>query len=621
MRVELARGVFEARRGGRRLRQRRALRQGEAGDHGVGIAVGKELEAEMTAQQQADHQHQNGHRGSGDDQAPRHGAPQRGHVDALDKPVEGAVDAAPDAQRQTANTPFGCLIAALGQSVRQVRRQDHRALQQGTEQRRHHGNGHHGNEFAHDALHDEQRHERRHRGRYRPDDRQGHFAGAVDGRLHRGLAATPVAVDVLAHHDGIVHQHAERHDEGEHGDHVEGAAVQDQNPQAAQQRHHQAHPHPERQPQVHEQPQAEEHQEQALQPVTAQQLQAASDNGRIVRPHAHGQPGRQLRRLLGDVPAHGVGNDQGVFLAGPEQGNQHAGGAVEPPDARRIDESVADPRHLVQRDHGAVRTRQQRQQGELQPGVALPGGAHHDVLRRRLDAASRQVEAAALHHLADFVERQAVAPQARLGDLDADFVVAGADQTHLRDEFGSQQVVAHPAGHLFQGPFRLLTVYGDVDDLAAFLELREARGFRVVGKGVDFLDLGLDVLQHPAVVHARLEPRQHHAGALARLRGDVLDALDALDRLFDLDDDTLLDLLGGGAGEEGLHLDGVEGYAREGLAPEVVGAHTADHDDHDHQQVGRHRIVHRARNKASHASALLSRVRQQGVGNGKARRI
>ena len=39
MRVELARRVFKARRGGRRLRQRRALRHGEAGDHGVGIAV------------------------------------------------------------------------------------------------------------------------------------------------------------------------------------------------------------------------------------------------------------------------------------------------------------------------------------------------------------------------------------------------------------------------------------------------------------------------------------------------------------------------------------------------------------------------------------------------------
>ena len=41
MGVELARRVFQARRGGRRLRQRRPLRHGEAGDHRVGIAVGE----------------------------------------------------------------------------------------------------------------------------------------------------------------------------------------------------------------------------------------------------------------------------------------------------------------------------------------------------------------------------------------------------------------------------------------------------------------------------------------------------------------------------------------------------------------------------------------------------
>ena len=50
MGVELARRVFKVRRGGGRLRQRRALRHGESGDHGVGIAVGEELETEMAAQ-------------------------------------------------------------------------------------------------------------------------------------------------------------------------------------------------------------------------------------------------------------------------------------------------------------------------------------------------------------------------------------------------------------------------------------------------------------------------------------------------------------------------------------------------------------------------------------------
>ena len=104
--------------------------------------------------------------------------------------------------------------------------QDHKTLQQRGNQ---HADHHHRNiaqDIAYYTSHHQQWHERRHRGQgrsqYWPDHTLGSAFGGIDGLLsHTGMG-----VRVLPHHDGIVNDHPQGHDQGKQGNHVDGAADQ-----------------------------------------------------------------------------------------------------------------------------------------------------------------------------------------------------------------------------------------------------------------------------------------------------------------------------------------------------------------------------------------------------------
>ena len=58
----------------------------------------------------------------------------------------------------------------------------------------------------------------------RTDDRPADLAGRLPRRLDPSLPLLHVAIDVLDNDDGVVDQHAERQDQAEQHNHVEGHA-------------------------------------------------------------------------------------------------------------------------------------------------------------------------------------------------------------------------------------------------------------------------------------------------------------------------------------------------------------------------------------------------------------
>ena len=118
--------------------------------------------------------------------------------------------------------------AALGVPRAQQPRAHHRRQRQRHDARDDHGAGERERELAEQrsgqaALNADRRVDGRQRDRHR-DDRPDQLARGVDRRLHRPLALVQVAFDVLHHHDRIVHDEADRQDDGEQRQQVDREA-------------------------------------------------------------------------------------------------------------------------------------------------------------------------------------------------------------------------------------------------------------------------------------------------------------------------------------------------------------------------------------------------------------
>ena len=141
-----------------------------------------------------------------------------------------------------------------------MRRQNQQRFQQREGQRRRHHDGQRPHEIAHDAFHHQQRHERHHRRDDRDYNRPDDFLCPAHGRQARRQPFFHMAVAVLAHDDGIVHDHAQHDDQAEQTHHVDGDAGQGHHDERAQERNRQAHRDPKTEAQGEKKRQREEDQ-------------------------------------------------------------------------------------------------------------------------------------------------------------------------------------------------------------------------------------------------------------------------------------------------------------------------------------------------------------------------
>ena len=110
------------------------------------------------------------------------------------------------------------------------------------------------------------------------------------------------------------------------------------------------------------------------------------------------------------------------------------------------------------------------------------------------------------------------------------------------------------------------------------------------GKAVNRVDVVLDLVNHPAGIGAQFQLDHDRSHAFRSGRLELLDAVDALERLLDADDDSGLDLFGRRPKVRHLNADLVELYLRKDLFLDRRRGDEAAHDDEDHHEVGSHWI-------------------------------
>ena len=140
-----------------------------------------------------------------------------------------------------------------------------------------------------------------------------------------------------------------------------------------------------------------------------------------------------------------------------------------------------------------------------------------------------------------------------------------------------------------------------MDHLAAAGQFLHFRLLGLVRKRRDPVDLGLDVVEGFGDVGAQFQLGRHHADIFGGHRADPVDAVDALDLLFDTTHDALFDLFGRGPQILDADLNHVEAGLGKDLLHHVGKADEAHHQDQEHQQVRRDAVARHPGNGFFHS--------------------
>ena len=548
----------------------RAVGEGDRGDEIVAVQLAHQHERHDPGADHADRHDQRAdhdcHHNGPVRQRPRDRRPVHAAEEPIQRPVDPAVQRLENpsypgegvedhAEEAEDSTVFVTHVAWKdGESL------DHRDQQHGNQCQ-----GQHAEELAHHPGDEQQRHEGnhgcQHGGRHRGDD----LAGALDRRLQGGLAHLAMRVNVLAHHDGVVDEDAQRHDEREHREQVERLAGEIEIGPGREDGERYSQGDPERRAKVEEQRQHENDQGQSLQPVSHQQTNPVAHVDRLIvpgdQPVSLGELGRS------DVVVDRV--DHGEQVLGPVA--DHRKGeprlAVDLADGRRIVELVAHHAQLAHGEDRPARIGHQRQLGDLVASQVTVVTTDDDLLRLGADGAARQLVVLPPHHPGHLGKRQPVGAKRLLGDLDVDLVVLAAGDLDVGDTGQKQQVVADPLGHLPQLQLRILALPRRPENPHADRRVakRHPPDLGILGhfgEAGDAVHLGADFVEHAIrIVHLRLQLDVHRARTLGRHGGDLLDPRHRANRFLDLLADALLDLVGSGprVGNRDGHLLHVEG--------------------------------------------------------------
>ncbi|CRR26763.1 hypothetical protein PAERUG_P47_London_12_VIM_2_12_12_05141 [Pseudomonas aeruginosa] len=419
-------------------------------------------------------------------------------------------------------------------------------------------------DHPHRTGHESQRQEHRREHQGDADDGAGHLLHRLDRGLGRGnplLRHDPL--DVLHHHDGVVHQDADRQDHAEHGHHVHREPQQVHHHQRTQQ----AHRHHDGRDQgvadvLQEQEHHQEHQDHRFDQGVDHLLDGHVDEARGVVGHAVLHVLGEERRQFGETLFH---QGSGLDRVGP--GRQldspaHGGRAVQ--SRGNVVALLAEfqARDIGEPDQRAVLVGAQHYLAEL---LRIVQGALHRQGRRQLlrgtarcaaEGAGRHLHVLPADGIAHVVDGEAEAHQLLRIDPDPHGRL-GREELQLADARQAPQLVVDIArGVVAEG--------GGVAALSAFL-VAERIDQQETGAGLlDLQALGQHRLRHArlgflqAVLHvhlgqvrigARLEGDDDLGGAVGVVgRLEVEQALGAVQRLLKHTGDGVHQHLRRGAG-------------------------------------------------------------------------
>jgi len=237
---------------------------------------------------------------------------------------------------------------------------------------------------------------------------------------------------VLADHDGVIDDDAERHDQREQAQHVDAAAGEIEDEQGRGKGHRDAPGDPERDPPGQEQVEDQHHQHQTAQAVAHQQHDAVAHQlpGGVVDGDLHTRG--QRRAGVGEPLLQHLGGLQCVALLGALQGQCHGRLAVDTEPDRAVAGPALDLGNVAQ-VHPQLVVAAHRQAGELQRVAAL---VQAPELARTLAAAhraGRQVTAERGNAVSDVLQTQVELLQLLGVHLDADLLVRQAVDIDLVD--------------------------------------------------------------------------------------------------------------------------------------------------------------------------------------------
>jgi hypothetical protein len=309
-----------------------------------------------------------------------------------------------------------------------------------------------------------------------------------------------------------------------------------------------------------------------------------------------------------------LGGLQGIAGFRPLEQQFHGGLAVHFQEQAVVAGAARDVRHLAQLD-AAAGLGDHRQVAVVARVLAQVDAAHLPLHLALAHLAGGQVPVGLADARRHLVQGQAQALQFPARHGDGDLLVGQSREVHLVDA---------PAEQFRLVLARQLTQFGQAaageqhpgdglvaDDAGDFGRLR------VLGQVAELVHRLLHLVHGGDGIGAFLELDADGADALAGGGGDVLDAGDGLELLFQGRGDALLHVLGGGAAPLHPHRDEVQVEVGEELDVEPGhGEEPGQHQD-QHEQVGRHRVVDEGAQEvgAFHGRSEGGRVKGEGWGN------
>ncbi|MCW0450708.1 hypothetical protein NB706_003542 [Xanthomonas sacchari] len=241
------------------------------------------------------------------------------------------------------------------------------------------------------ALEEADRQEHRHQHRGGGDHREGDLRGAAPRRHQCRFAQVDATLDVLHHHDRIVHHQADAQHQGEQGQQVDREAERIQRDE----RGHQAHRHRHRRDQrrahaAQEQPDHHQHQHHRLdQGVVDAFHRGIDEHGGIEGDEDLSALGQGLLDLLRGR-ARGAGHIQAVGGGGLDDAQADVGHAVAAEVGAALGRGQFHLGHVAQPHHVAVAALAERNRGEIRRCAVAALHAQGEVAVGRLQAAGRQ---------------------------------------------------------------------------------------------------------------------------------------------------------------------------------------------------------------------------------------
>ncbi len=392
---------------------------------------------------------------------------------------------------------------------------------------------------------------------------------------------------VFADHDRIVDEQAEHHDEGEEGNHVDRNVGDWKDQESTEDREWNAQAHPDRKLQTQEEGERDEDENESAETILDQDSETIAEHVCGILPGRDGKTfGEQAAKDF-DLVRDRVLQLQDLLIPNSENPDTHGRVPIEVRVAILFVEAIDDSSDIGEEQPGSIGFRTQNDLLEFRTRVGLSLGAKKNFTGARLDRTAGAIEGSAADGRHDFVEGQRESLQRFFRDFDRNLVVPCILQFDLGDIGQAGDRITNSFAIDLERLFRGVGADRDSKDGAFDFSVTDDRLFGFDRECRDRVDRILDFGERAVDRIAVHEFGAYTACALGRGRGDLLDAVQAVDLFFDSDTDTLLDFLGRGAEID--HADGndVDVDIGEGLLLNARIAEDSAKDHQRHQKIGR----------------------------------